>query len=204
VQTRKERLLLAATSNYTRNFRDDFTASQEYFHRIPWYLHQHDRIAAMSPVEPTSDASSAQSLTLPELIFSCGICQATVSEVYATPESNKGFHSGSGDDDGIVTRLWIAECSHVSCGKHLAGGGVLRRVNGTNTTDRLDQLHHSTRMASNRRRPAHSAFRLEMRPGRTCTVFAAWTKVNTTHQFHELGSSVRPLDWMDLRRVWML
>ena len=89
----------------------------------------------MSPVEPSSDSSSVRSLTLPELIFSCGICQATVSEVYATPESNKGFHSGSGDDDGIVTRLWIAECSHVSCGKHLPGGGVLRRVDDTNTAD---------------------------------------------------------------------
>lgn len=78
----------------------------------------------MAPVELGSDASSAESLVLPEIIFSCGICQATVTEVYATPESNKGFHSGSGDeDDGIVTRLWIAECSHVVCGKHLTGGG---------------------------------------------------------------------------------
>lgn len=80
----------------------------------------------MAPAEPRSDASSARNLNLLEVIFSCGICQASVSEVYATPESNKGFHSGSGDDDGIVTRLWIAECSHVSCGKHLAGGGGLR------------------------------------------------------------------------------
>ena len=77
----------------------------------------------MAPAEPSSDSSSAESLALPEIIFSCGICQATVTEVYATPESNKGFHSGSGDDDGIVTRLWIAECSHVICGKHLTGGG---------------------------------------------------------------------------------
>jgi hypothetical protein len=82
----------------------------------------------MAPAEPTSDSSSTQSLTLPEVIFSCGICQATVSEIYTTTESNKGFHSGSGDDDGIATRLWIAECSHVSCGKHMEGGGRLRRV----------------------------------------------------------------------------
>lgn len=159
----------------------------------------------MSPVEPASDASSAQSLRLPELIFSCGICQATVSEVYAAPESNKGFHSGSDDDDdGIVTRLWIAECSHVSCGKHLTGGGVLRRVDSTNIADRLNQLHHFIPMVSNRRRHAHSAFRLEMTPGRTCTVFEAWTKANMTRQSRGLGFSARPSDWMDLRRVWML
>lgn len=126
----------------------------------------------MSPVEPTSD-SSAQGLTLPELIFSCGICQATVSEVYATPESNKGFHSGSGDNDGIVTRLWIAECSHVSCGKHLAGGGVLHRLDGTNTADMLRQLRHSTLTVNNRRRPAHSVSRLETRPRKVCTAFEA-------------------------------
>jgi hypothetical protein len=107
------------TSNDTRFFR----AIYENFVSTSNLLPRHGRIIAMAPAEPTSDSSSAQSLTLPEVIFSCGICQATVSEVYTTLESNKGFHSGSGDDDGIVTRLWIAECSHVSCGKHLEGGG---------------------------------------------------------------------------------
>lgn len=158
----------------------------------------------MSSVQPTSDSSSAQGLTLPELIFSCGICQATVSEVYATPESNKGFHSGSGDDDGIVTRLWIAECSHVSCGKHLAGGGASRHVDSMATciTDRPNQLHHSILMASNRRRRVLSASKPETKHRRTYTVFEAWTKASTTHQFRGLGSSVRPSDWMDRHPAW--
>jgi hypothetical protein len=112
------------TSNDTRFSR----AIYEHLVSTSNLLPRHGRIIAMAPAEPTSDSSSAQSLTLPEVIFSCGICQATVSEVYTTLESNKGFHSGSGDDDGIVTRLWIAECSHVSCGKHLEGGGRLCRV----------------------------------------------------------------------------
>jgi len=127
----------------------------------------------MSPVEPSSESSSVRSPTLPELIFSCGICQATVSEVYATPESNKGFHSGSGDDDGIVTRLWIAECSHVSCGKHLAGGGVLRRVAGTSIADRLNQLHRFILMASNLRRRVHSVFKPATKCQRACTASVA-------------------------------
>ena len=58
-----------------------------------------------------------------EIIFSCAICQATVTDVYSSTESNKGFHSGSGDEDGIVTKMWIAECSHVTCARHLEGGG---------------------------------------------------------------------------------
>jgi hypothetical protein len=127
----------------------------------------------MALVEPTSDSSSTQSLTLPELIFSCGICQATVSEVYATPESNKGFHGGSGDDDGIVTRLWIAECSHVSCGKHLAGGGALLCIDGANITNRLHQLHHSTLMANHHRRHVPSVPKTETKYRRACTAFAA-------------------------------
>lgn len=122
---RKERLPLAVTSTTTRFFRDLYQNFASLHHLRP---PQHGRTIAMAPVEPTSDSSSAQNLTLPKVIFSCGICQATVSEVYAMPESNKGFHSGSGDDDGIVTRLWIAECSHVSCGKHLAGGGAPHRL----------------------------------------------------------------------------
>lgn len=80
----------------------------------------------MAPADPVSDASSARELDLPEIIFSCGICQKTPSEVYASPENNKGFNSGSGDDDGMVTRLWLSECMHVSCGRHLPGGGKLR------------------------------------------------------------------------------
>lgn len=196
----KERLLLAAASNHTRNFRADFTTLPS----LPEHTHQHGRIAAMSPVEPSSDSSSAQNLTLPELIFSCGICQATVSEVYVTPESNKGFHSGSGDDDGIVTRLWIAECSHVSCGKHLAGGGGSRRHGSMDTADRLNKLHHSTLMASNLRRHVLSVSKPEIKRRRTCTAFEAWTKASMTHQFHELGSSVHPSDWMDLHQAWML
>lgn len=77
----------------------------------------------MAPMALSSEEGDEGELSLQEIVFSCGICQATVSEVYATKESNQGFHSGSGDEDGIVTKLWIAECSHITCGKHLEGGG---------------------------------------------------------------------------------
>ena len=77
---------------------------------------------------PTSSSTEpdADDLPLEFIVFSCGICQATLPEVYATRESNHGFHSGSGDDEGIVTKLWIGECSHIMCGKHLPGGGESR------------------------------------------------------------------------------
>lgn len=78
----------------------------------------------MAPADPPSAATSSRDLQLQELIFSCSICQAIVNDIYASREHNKGFHSGSGDDDGVVTRLWLAECAHAFCGKHLSGGGM--------------------------------------------------------------------------------
>lgn len=74
----------------------------------------------MAPLSPNV---SDDDFPLAEIVFSCTICQATISEVYATVESNQGFHSGSGDEEGIVTKMWIATCSHITCAKHLNNGG---------------------------------------------------------------------------------
>lgn len=81
----------------------------------------------MVPAEPPSDASSRRDVDILDIVFSCGVCLKTASEIYATTEGNKGFHSDSGDEDGAVTRLWIGECSHLMCGKHLPGGGMSSR-----------------------------------------------------------------------------
>ncbi|KAI7237749.1 hypothetical protein KC330_g2972 [Hortaea werneckii] len=78
---------------------------------------------AMAATDIASDVSEGE-VSLPEIVFSCGSCQATPSELYAKRESNRGFHSGSGDEDGIVVKLWIADCSHITCNKHLPGGGT--------------------------------------------------------------------------------
>jgi hypothetical protein len=64
-------------------------------------------------------------IPIEEIVFSCCICQATISDVYATPESNQGFHSASSSEDGIMTKLWITSCSHVTCSKHLENGSTL-------------------------------------------------------------------------------
>ena len=77
----------------------------------------------MAPVASSPPTSDDDKFPLEEIVFSCCVCQATVSEVYATVESNHGFHSGSGDEHGIVTKMWIAGCSHVTCAKHLENGG---------------------------------------------------------------------------------
>lgn len=78
----------------------------------------------MAPMASSSRKPADSDVPIEEIVFSCTICQATVSEVYATIESNRGFHSGSGDEDGIVTKMWITECSHITCAKHLENGGM--------------------------------------------------------------------------------
>lgn len=80
----------------------------------------------MPPRRTSTDASKdTNPPSLQEVIFSCSICYALPSDVYATKEHNKGFHSGSGDEGGIVTKFWISDCSHVFCGRHLENGGMV-------------------------------------------------------------------------------
>ncbi|KAK0917162.1 hypothetical protein LTR91_014338 [Friedmanniomyces endolithicus] len=73
---------------------------------------------------PSSEQDAEEALPLELIVFSCGVCQAVLPELYATKENNKGFHSDSGGENGVVSKLWIAECSHIMCGKHLPGGAA--------------------------------------------------------------------------------
>jgi hypothetical protein len=60
-----------------------------------------------------------------DVIFSCSICQATISEIYATLQGDQGFKSNSdgSEKEHVVTKLWLTECSHLTCSLHLEGGG---------------------------------------------------------------------------------
>ncbi|KAF2424840.1 hypothetical protein EJ08DRAFT_410775 [Tothia fuscella] len=73
-----------------------------------------------------STASSESLLSPHDVIFSCSICQATITEIYAKPEGDQGFnsHSDGTDQERVVTKLWLTECSHLTCTAHLEGGGV--------------------------------------------------------------------------------
>lgn len=129
----------------------------------------------MAPVASSSTQVASDDVPVEEIVFSCAICQATLSEVYATTEYNKGFHSGSGDDDGIVTKMWITECSHVTCAKHLENGGVYRcqLILPLGTLTVLPQPHHSTRKAWHHEPHAQNVSgRRAMTVQRTSTAYA--------------------------------
>lgn len=59
-----------------------------------------------------------------DIVLSCSICQETLSTIYADDDGNSGLlRDKGGPNDGKITKLWLTECAHLTCGKHLPGGG---------------------------------------------------------------------------------
>ncbi|KAF6229552.1 hypothetical protein HO173_011407 [Letharia columbiana] len=61
-----------------------------------------------------------------DIVLSCTICQETLSTIYADDDQNNGLIRKDREDsqNGKVTKLWLTECAHLTCGKHLPGGGA--------------------------------------------------------------------------------
>ena len=73
---------------------------------------------------PTSSRNSS-SLAPLDIILSCSICQQPFPAIYADDDELRGLRKSDGPQDGRVTKLWLTECCHLSCGKHFEGGGKL-------------------------------------------------------------------------------
>ena len=57
-------------------------------------------------------------LRLSDIVFSCCVCHALLSEIYG------GEGQPLGLDRVPITKLYLTECAHVVCAKHFAGGGM--------------------------------------------------------------------------------
>lgn len=80
-----------------------------------------------SDTMPTARTSMTEDVARPgtiHFILSCSICQSTLSTIYEEHENNDGLHRGIGNPDGQITKLWLTECAHLTCAKHLEGGGI--------------------------------------------------------------------------------
>ncbi|KAL8883058.1 MAG: hypothetical protein Q9198_000043 [Flavoplaca austrocitrina] len=71
----------------------------------------------------TDDAARRSRPETIDFILSCSICQDTLSTLYAQSDKD-GLRQGTDDYDGAITKLWLTECAHVTCAKHMEGGGV--------------------------------------------------------------------------------
>lgn len=77
-----------------------------------------------TPKVPMSELIRQNShLTPLDIIISCSVCQRSISDIYASPEQIDGLRQGPGLGNGKITRLWLTECGHFTCTKHLTGGG---------------------------------------------------------------------------------
>ncbi|KAI4264206.1 MAG: hypothetical protein L6R42_000672 [Xanthoria sp. 1 TBL-2021] len=72
----------------------------------------------------TEDAARHSRPETIDFILSCSICQDTLPTLYEQHQDNDGLHQGTDSTDGQITKLWLTECAHVTCAKHLEGGGV--------------------------------------------------------------------------------
>lgn len=147
----------------------------------------------MAVAESAGNAATSRDLQLQELIFSCCVCQATVSEIYAAREHNKGFHSGSGDNGGVVIRLWIAECAHAFCGKHLEGGGMLTIQRYGRGGTNLEKLRHFIPKANNppRRVPNASEKEATTQPS-DFSASEAWWRASMIPIYPSTGFNAHP------------
>ena len=65
-----------------------------------------------------------EAVTPLDIIFSCHVCSATFSEIYdGHHETVQGLSDGVNPKDRIVTKLFLTQCCHVICSKHLENGG---------------------------------------------------------------------------------
>ncbi|KAF2737262.1 hypothetical protein EJ04DRAFT_431119 [Polyplosphaeria fusca] len=80
----------------------------------------------------TKARPEAEEATPLDLIFSCCVCQATFSEIYeGTKESVHGLSDGINSKERLVTKMYLANCCHVICSKHIDGGGPPFHRNGS-------------------------------------------------------------------------
>ena len=119
-----------------------------------------------------------------EIIFSCSICQATITDIYSSQHSNQGFHDGRQPDVETVTKLWLTECGHLTCGKHLEGGGWRTCFSPLSSlSNSYFQVHHSIRRVSRRAFHAHSVLLIKAKnPSETCTASVTLPTADTMPQ----------------------
>lgn len=71
-----------------------------------------------------SSQNYSPSFSATDIVVSCTICQDTLSNIYADDDGNSGLRKSTDPHSGRITKLWLTECAHLTCGKHLEGGGA--------------------------------------------------------------------------------
>lgn len=80
----------------------------------------------LDPIMSVSKENMSFQFSPADIVLSCTICQNTFSTIYADDDQDNGLRR----DDEVprnnrITKLWLTECAHLTCGRHLPGGGKL-------------------------------------------------------------------------------
>lgn len=72
-----------------------------------------------------AESDSGDEVTPLDIIYSCCVCNATFSEAYENGnDAIEMLSDGINPKDRPPTRLFLSNCCHVFCAKHLDGGGM--------------------------------------------------------------------------------
>nr|POE82340.1 nadh-ubiquinone oxidoreductase 21.3 kda subunit [Quercus suber] len=73
---------------------------------------------------PPHNMESFQEVSVAEIVLSCHICQATLPEICVIAGDLQAPHAANDGSGFDIAKLWILQCSHVTCAAHLVGGVV--------------------------------------------------------------------------------
>ncbi|GAB7355055.1 hypothetical protein MBLNU459_g5651t1 [Dothideomycetes sp. NU459] len=85
----------------------------------------------MQSGEGNPPAGSQKTLRPLELVFSCSVCDESIHDIYKFSEDAQGFSDQRQSNQKVVTRMWLTECGHLTCSKHLADGAAPFHPAGT-------------------------------------------------------------------------
>ena len=84
---------------------------------------------------------AALHLSATDLYLSCTICQSTLANICAEQKNrSEGLPRDKAAPHRKVPKLWLTGCAHVTCAKHLEGGGKICVCLGTTLTAYTDAM----------------------------------------------------------------
>lgn len=135
-------------------------------------------IFSLCPTMASSSTAFSDDLIAPyEIVFSCSLCQKTITDLYTKSHSNKSPNDVPDSLETETTKLWMTECGHVTCGEHFEGGGECKPV----LWSRHSPLTiHRCSFSSSRRTAEGSMSGVCEREGRPYSYKAFWNRELST------------------------
>ena len=73
------------------------------------------------------EAAGQKAVSPLDIIFSCCVCQDTLSNIYKEPDDRLALRQNE-NAFRRITKIYLTGCAHVICTKHFEGGGVYSQV----------------------------------------------------------------------------